>query len=86
MNILEIIKDKKYLCNSDFSYYRNIDQIKNNKLYFCAYGGGFVKTISLENKNFFYLKKFSLDICQLLERPNIWIYFYTFVNLLKKML
>ena len=52
MNILEIIKDKKYLCNSDFSYYRNIDQIKNNKLYFCAYGGGFVKTISLENKNF----------------------------------
>ena len=52
MNILEIIKDKKYLCNSDFSYYRNIDQIKDNKLYICAYGGGFVKTISLENKNF----------------------------------
>ena len=52
MNILEIIKDKKYLCNSDFSYYRNIEEIKDNKLYFCAYGGGFVKTISLENENF----------------------------------
>ncbi len=52
MNILEIIKDKKYLCNSDFSYYRNIEQIKDNKLYFCAYGGGFVKTISLTNENF----------------------------------
>jgi len=52
MNILEIIKDKKYLCNSDFSYYRNIEEVKNNKLYFCAYGGGFVKTISLENENF----------------------------------
>lgn len=52
MNILEIIKDKKYLCNSDFSYYRNIEEVKDNKLYFCAYGGGFVKTISLENENF----------------------------------
>ena len=52
MNILEIIKDKKYLCNSDFSYYRNIEEIKDNKLYFCAYGGGFVKTISLTNENF----------------------------------
>jgi hypothetical protein len=52
MNILEIIKDKKYLCNSDFSYYRNIEEIKDNKLYICAYGGGFVKTISLTNENF----------------------------------
>ena len=52
MNILKIIKDKKYFCNSDFSYYRNIEEVKNNKLYFCAYGGGFVKTINLENENF----------------------------------
>ena len=52
MKILEIIKDKKYFCNGDFSYYRNIEEVKDNKLYFCAYGGGFVKTISLENKNF----------------------------------
>ena len=52
MNILEIIKDKKYFCNSDFSYYRNIEEVKDNKLYFCPFGGGFVKTISLTNENF----------------------------------
>jgi hypothetical protein len=52
MNILEIIKDKKYFCNGDNSHYRNIEEVKDNKLYFCAYGGGFVQTISLTNENF----------------------------------
>ena len=52
MNILEIIKDKKYFCNGDFSHYRNISKIDDNKLHFSSYGGGFVRTINLENENF----------------------------------
>jgi len=52
MNIMEIVKNKKYFCNGDFTHYRNIQEIKNNKISFCHYGGGFVQTISLTNENF----------------------------------
>tara|TARA_R100001163_G_C5066676_1_gene205269 strand:- start:4271 stop:4822 length:552 start_codon:yes stop_codon:yes gene_type:complete len=49
---MEIVKNKKYFCNGDFTHYRNIQEIKNNKISFCRYGGGFVQTINLNNENF----------------------------------
>ena len=52
MNILEIIKDKKYFCDGDFSHYRNISKIDDNKLHFSNYGGGFVHSINLDNEKF----------------------------------
>ena len=52
MNIMEIVKDKKYFCNSDLTHFKNISEIKENRIYFTPYGGGFVHSIDLNNENF----------------------------------
>jgi hypothetical protein len=52
MNIMEIVKGKKYFCNSDLTHFRNISEIKENRIYFSPYGGGFVHSINLDNEKF----------------------------------
>ena len=59
MNILEKIKStknkngvKSYFCMSDFSAYESISEIKDNKLLFTSMGGGFVRSIDLDNPQF----------------------------------
>jgi hypothetical protein len=52
MNIMEIVKDKKYFCNSDLTHFKNISEIKENRIYFTPYGGGFVHSVNLDNENF----------------------------------
>ena len=56
MNILEKIKStknknglKSFFCLPDFSAYKEITDLKNNRLYFVAMGGGFVHSTSLDN-------------------------------------
>ena len=52
MNIKELIKNNKYLCNSDNKNFMEIRGLKDNKLSICNQGGGFVKTIDIDNGSF----------------------------------
>ena len=52
MNIKELIKNNKYLCNSDNKNIMEIQGLKDNKLSICRQGGGFVKTIDIDNGSF----------------------------------
>ena len=52
MNIKELIKNNKYLCNSDNKNFMEIQGLKDNKLSICRQGGGFVKTIDIDNGSF----------------------------------
>ena len=59
MNILEKIKStknkngvKSYFCMSDFSAYRSISEVKENRLFFTLMGGGFVQSFDLDNPKF----------------------------------
>ena len=59
MNIIEKIKStknkngvKRYFCLPDFSAYNSISEVKDNRLFFTAMGGGFVHSIDLDNPKF----------------------------------
>ena len=59
MNIIEKIKStknkngvKSYFCLPDFSAYNSISEVKDNRLFFTAMGGGFVHSIDLDNPKF----------------------------------
>ena len=59
MNIIEKIKStknkngvKSYFCLPNFSAYESISEIKDNKLLFTSMGGGFVRSIDLDNPKF----------------------------------
>mgnify|MGYP003625951188 FL=1 len=52
MNIKELIKNNKYICNSDNKNYMEITEFKDNKISICPQGGGFVKTIDIDNGSF----------------------------------
>ena len=59
MNIIEKIKStknkngvKSYFCLPNFSAYESISEIKDNKLLFTSMGGGFVRSIDLDNPQF----------------------------------
>ena len=43
---------KSYFCRPDFSAYESISEIKDNKLFFTSMGGGFVRSIDLDNPKF----------------------------------
>jgi hypothetical protein len=58
-NIIEKIKStknkngvKSYFCLPNFSAYESISEIKDNKLLFTSMGGGFVRSIDLDNPKF----------------------------------
>jgi len=58
-NIIEKIKStknkngvKSYFCLPDFSAYNSISEVKDNRLFFTAMGGGFVRSIDLDNPKF----------------------------------
>ena len=58
-NIIEKIKStknkngvKSYFCMSDFSAYRSISEVKENRLFFTLMGGGFVQSFDLDNPKF----------------------------------
>jgi len=58
-NIIEKIKStknkngvKSYFCLPNFSAYESISEIKDNKLFFTSMGGGFVRSIDLDNPKF----------------------------------
>ena len=48
MNIKELIKNNKYICNSDNKNYMEITEFKDNKISICPQGGGFVKSIDID--------------------------------------
>ena len=52
MNIKELIKNNKYICNSDNKNYMEITEFKDNKISICPQGGGFVKSINIDNGSF----------------------------------
>ena len=59
MNIIEKIKStknkngvKSYFCLPNFSAYESISEVKENKLLFTSMGGGFVRSIDLDNPQF----------------------------------
>ena len=52
MNIKELIKNNKYICNSDNKNYMEITEFKDNKISICPQGGGFVKSIDINNGKF----------------------------------
>jgi hypothetical protein len=52
MNIKELIKNNKYICSFDNKNYMEITELKNNKLFICREGGGFVKSIDIDNQSF----------------------------------
>ena len=52
MNIKELIKNNKYICNSDNKNYMEITEFKDNKISICPQGGGFVKSIDIDNGKF----------------------------------
>ena len=52
MNIKELIKNNKYICNSDNKNYMEITEFKDNKISVCPQGGGFVKSINIDNGKF----------------------------------
>ena len=43
---------KSYFCLPDFSAYNSISEVKDNRLFFTAMGGGFVHSIDLDNPKF----------------------------------
>jgi len=58
-NIIEKIKStknkngvKSYFCLPNFSAYESISEVKENRLFFTAMGGGFVHSIDLDNPKF----------------------------------
>jgi hypothetical protein len=58
-NIIEKIKStknkngvKSYFCLPNFSAYESISEVKENKLLFTSMGGGFVRSIDLDNPKF----------------------------------
>ena len=54
MNIKELIKNNKYICNSDNKNYMEITKVdwEDNKISICPQGGGFVKSIDIDNGKF----------------------------------
>ena len=54
MNIKELIKNNKYICNSDNKNYMEITKVdwEDNKISICPQGGGFVKSINIDNGKF----------------------------------
>jgi len=52
MNIKELIKNNKYMCTSNNDHYMEITKFENNKLSICPQGGGFVKSIDINNQSF----------------------------------
>jgi len=52
MNIKELIKNNKYMCSSNNDHYMEITELKDNKLSICPQGGGFVKSIDINNQSF----------------------------------
>ena len=52
MNIKELITNNKYICNSDNKNYMEITEFKDNKISICPQGGGFVKSIDIDNGKF----------------------------------
>jgi hypothetical protein len=52
MNIKELIKNNKYMCNSNNDHYMEITELKDNKMSICPQGGGFVKSIDINNQSF----------------------------------
>ena len=54
MNIKELIKNNKYICNSDNKNYMEITEFKDNKISICPQGGGFVKSIDIDNGKLFH--------------------------------
>jgi hypothetical protein len=52
MNIKELIKNNKYMCSSNNDHYMEITELKDNKMSICPQGGGFVKSIDINNKSF----------------------------------
>jgi hypothetical protein len=48
----ELIKNNKYMCTSDNTNYMEITELKDNKLSICPQGGGFVKSIDINNQSF----------------------------------
>ena len=52
MNIKELIKNNKYMCSSNNDHYMEITELKDNKMSICPQGGGFVKSIDINNQSF----------------------------------
>ena len=52
MNIKELIKNNKYMCTSNNDHYMEITKFENDKLSICPQGGGFVKSIDINNQSF----------------------------------
>ena len=52
MNIKELIKNNKYMCSSNNDHYMEITELKDNKMSICPQGGGFVKSIDIDNGKF----------------------------------
>ena len=54
MNIKELIKNNKYMCDhyNNNDHYMEITKFENNKLSVCPQGGGFVKSIDINNQSF----------------------------------
>tara|TARA_R100001163_G_scaffold43340_1_gene32706 strand:- start:23 stop:628 length:606 start_codon:yes stop_codon:yes gene_type:complete len=52
MNIKELIKNNKFMCTSNNDYYMEITELKDNKMSICPQGGGFVKSIDINNQSF----------------------------------
>jgi len=54
MNIKELIKNNKYICNSDNKNYMEITKVdwEDNKISICPQGGGFVRSIDIDNGSF----------------------------------
>ena len=48
----ELIKNNKYMCTSNNDHYMEITKFENNKLSICPQGGGFVKSIDINNQSF----------------------------------
>ena len=52
MNIKELIKNNKFMCTSNNDHYMEITELKDNKMSICPQGGGFVKSIDINNQSF----------------------------------
>ena len=52
MNIRELIKNNKFMCTSNNDHYMEITELKDNKMSICPQGGGFVKSIDINNQSF----------------------------------
>jgi len=52
MNVKELIKNNKYMCNSENTNYYEITKLEDEKMFICPQGGGFVKSINIMNEKF----------------------------------